>query len=90
MTNARGLVKRCAGDVAAEDSAPQQETQTGSALREIQSLLELKPGDHIREECNTTYKHHLLVVDVVDVNRVGVIHKLDTRVVEEIKVYRPN
>ena len=87
VTNARGLVKGCAGDVAAEDSAPQQETPTGSALREIQSLLELKSGDYIREEHNTTYKHYLIVVDVVDVNRVRVIDKLDTGVVEEIKVY---
>ena len=35
VTNDRGLVKGCAGDVAAEDSTPQQETPTGSALREI-------------------------------------------------------
>ena len=76
--------------IAAEDStAEKQETPTGSVLQEIPSLSELKSGDHIREECNTTYKHHLLVVDVVDVNRVRV-HKLDTGVVEEIKIYRPN
>ena len=87
MTNARGLVKRCAGDVAAEDSTPQKETPTGSTLGEIQSLVELKSGDHIREERSTTYKDHLLVVDVVDVNHVRVIHKLDTCVVEEIKIY---
>ena len=87
--NARGIVNTH-DDATDDEGATQQEAPAGSVLREIRSLFELKPGDHIREETNTTYKHHLLVVEVVDVNRVHVIHKLDTGVIEENKVYRPN
>lgn len=89
VTDAKGVEEPISA-ATEETSSSQQTTESSeNGLREIQSLFDLAPGDHIREETNTTYKHHLLVVRVIDVNRVRVIHKLDTGVVEEIKSYRP-
>ena len=69
--------------------------------RNISSLWELEPGDHIRvrgelgEFIDTyssdlkIYTHHMLVVAVVDSSHVAVIHKTKYGVLEETLEYRP-
>ena len=70
--------------------------------RDISSLRELKPGDHIRvrgelgETIDTSikdlkiYTHHMLVVRVVSDSEIVVIHKTQDGVLEEERSYRPD
>lgn len=91
VTDARGIVR--SAETEEQSVASQQNTKSSDSdngLRKIKSLFELKPGDHIRHEIEEqVYKHHLLVVQVVDVERLHVIHKLNTGVIEEVNFYRP-
>ena len=66
--------------------------------RFIDSLCELKPGDHIRVKGQFAdssnlgleiYTHHMLVVCVVSDTKIRVIHNDDRGVVEEVKCYNP-
>ena len=66
--------------------------------RFIDSLYELKPGDHIRvtgqfaDSSNLgleLYKHHMLVVCVVSDTKIRVIHNTERGVVEEPQCYSP-
>ena len=66
--------------------------------RKIESLTELKPGDHIQVPMSKTtgssksqlVYHHLLVVEAVDEYHIKVIHKEKKGVVEEkINKYSP-
>ena len=71
--------------------------------RNIESLDELQPGDHIRVRGELgefidgltpdikLYTHHMLVVKVVSHSEIRVIHKTqDKRVVEELRSCEPN
>ena len=66
--------------------------------RFIDSLYELKPGDHIGvkgQYPNSSssglelYKHHMLVVCVVSDTKITVIHNTERGVVEEPQCYSP-
>ena len=68
-------------------AASSDSTYLDCTTRKISSLQELKPGDHIAvmETCMEgiiTYKHHLLVVEVVNDKIVAIHKKLDVSVVE--------
>ena len=69
-----------------EKEASSGSTYLECTTRKISSLQELKPGDHIAvmETCMEgiiTYKHHLLVVEVVN-DKIVAIHKKASVVVE--------
>ena len=70
--------------MAGRSAAPESESP-------IRSLLDLKTGDHIvvGGRLKLFYGHHLLVVRVIDENRLLVIHKLDVGFVEEARSYKP-
>ena len=72
------------------------------STREIQSLHELQPGDHIHVRGGLgefvdahlpqleLYTHHMLVEKVVDDSHINIIHKtIDRGVLEEIREYQP-
>ena len=72
--------------------------------RNLESLWELRPGDHIRvrskiedellKKCNVNLRfntHHLLVIEVVNDTQIRAIHKTrDRGVVEEILSHQPS
>ena len=60
--------------------------------RNISSLSEFKPGDHIKTTSQLHelhIYHHLLVIKVVSENKLQVIHNDGTVVVEETKKFSP-
>ena len=70
-----------------EKKASSGSTYLECTTRTISSLQELKPGDHIAAmetymKGFITYKHHLLVVEVVNDKIVAIHKKLDVSVVE--------
>ena len=76
-----------------EKEASGDSTYLECTARKISSLQELKPGDHIAVmgtymEGIITYKHHLLVVEVVNDKIVAIHKKLDVSVVEGTVDYR--
>ena len=79
--------KKVVEDGAAERPIQQDAGNIENGVFKICSLFELKKGDHIREDNHRLFKHHLLVVEVLSVEQVRVIHKVDSGVVEENKLY---
>ena len=79
--------------------ATNYETYLSCTVKRIESLWELKPGDHIRVrgELGETYSadlriytHHMLVVKVLSESRIQVVHKTENRgVVVETVRYKP-
>ena len=73
--------------------ASSDSTYLECTTRKISSLQELKPGDHIAVMGTymkgfITYKHHLLVVEVVNDKIVAIHKKIDVSVVEGTVDYR--
>ena len=77
-------------------------TYLSCTSRNISSLWDLEPGDHIRVRGELgefidsyssdlkIYTHHVLVVAVVDESHVAVIHKTVDGVLEETREYKPD
>ena len=94
---------RCAGrEFSAEMAEGCSREYLSCTSREISSLWDLEPGDHIRvrgelgEFLDTyssdlkVYTHHMLVVAVKDSSHVRVIHKTLYGVEEETREYKPS